>query len=125
LDNAAREPEIADLCHFLNAMGAHIEGMGAPTLIIHGVTPAELRAADHRVVPDRIQAATYMAAVAACGGEVEVRGARAEDMDMFVRRLREMGVTVVAQHDGVLVHAGRQRLNALDVQTLPYPGFAT
>jgi len=125
IDNAAREPEIADLCHFLNAMGAQIEGMGAPTLVVHGVTPAELQSTNHRVVPDRIQAATYMAAVAACGGEVEVRGARAEHMEMLVRRLREMGVTVVAQNDGVLVHAGRQRLNALDVQTLPYPGFAT
>ncbi len=125
LDNAAREPEIADLCHFLNAMGAHIEGIGSPTLVVHGVAASDLAAADHRVVTDRIQAATYMAAVAACGGEVTVGGARAEHMEMFVRRLREMGVSVTAQSDGVLVRADGTRLRSLDVQTLPYPGFAT
>lgn len=125
LDNAAREPEIADICHFLNAMGAHIEGIGSPTLVVHGVAASDLAAADHRVVTDRIQAATYMAAVAACGGEVTVGGARAEHMEMFVRRLREMGVSVTAQSDGVLVRADGTRLRSLDVQTLPYPGFAT
>jgi UDP-N-acetylglucosamine 1-carboxyvinyltransferase len=125
LDNAAREPEIADLCHFLNAMGAHVEGIGSPTIVVHGVARSDLAAAAHAVVPDRIQAATYMAAAAACGGEVEVRGARAEHMEMFVRRLREMGVEVVVQHDGVVVHAPARRLQSLDVQTLPYPGFAT
>jgi len=125
LDNAAREPEIADLCHFLSAMGAHIEGIGSPTLVVHGVPVSDLVAADHRVVTDRIQAATYMAAVAACGGEVTVGGARAEHMEMFVRRLREMGVSVTAQPDGVLVRADGTRLRSLDVQTLPYPGFAT
>lgn len=125
LDNAAREPEVADLCQFLNSMGACIEGIGSPTLYIHGVPKSDLSAANHAVVPDRVQAATYMAAVGACQGEVLVRGARADHMEMYLRRLREMGVQTTAQNDGVLVYQDGRRLRSLDVQTLPYPGFAT
>ena len=125
IDNAAREPEIADLCNFLNLMGAVIEGMGSPTLYVHGVPQGDLRPVQHAVVPDRVQAATYMAAVAACQGEVLVRGARADHMEMFLRRLREMGVQSTPQNDGVLVYSDGRRLRSLDVQTLPYPGFAT
>ena len=125
IDNAAREPEIADLCAFLNSMGAVIEGMGSPTLYVHGVPQGDLRPIRHAVVPDRVQAATYMAAVAACQGEVLVRGARADHMEMFLRRLREMGVQSTPQNDGVLVYSDGRRLRSLDVQTLPYPGFAT
>ena len=125
IDNAAREPEIADLCNFLNSMGAVIEGMGSPTLYVHGVPQGDLRPVQHAVVPDRVQAATYMAAVAACQGEVLVRGARADHMEMFLRRLREMGVQSTPQNDGVLVYSDGRRLRSLDVQTLPYPGFAT
>ena len=125
IDNAAREPEIADLCTFLNSMGAVIEGMGSPTLYVHGVPQTDLRPVHHAVVPDRVQAATYMAAVAACQGEVLVRGARAEHMEMYLRRLREMGVQSTPQNEGVLVYSDGRRLRSLDVQTLPYPGFAT
>ena len=112
IENAAREPEIADLCHFLNDMGADIEGVGSPTLTIHGVSPADLSAADHRVVADRVQAATYMAAVAACQGEIVVKGAQLEHMDMFIRRLREMGVQFTDQTDGILVYADGRRLRS-------------
>jgi len=125
IDNAAREPEVADLCNFLNSMGASIEGVGSPTLSVHGVPQSDLSAADHAVVPDRVQAATYLAAVAVCQGEVVVRGARAEHMEMYLRRLREMGVQTTPQQDGILVYADSRRLRSLDVQTLPYPGFAT
>lgn len=125
IDNAAREPEVADLCNFLNSMGASIEGVGSPTLYVHGVPQSDLSAADHAVVPDRVQAATYLAAVAVCQGEVVVRGARAEHMEMYLRRLREMGVQTTPQQDGILVYADSRRLRSLDVQTLPYPGFAT
>ena len=75
LDNAAREPEIADLCHFLNTMGAKVEGIGSARLVIHGVEPGALTASAHSVVPDRVEAATFLAAAAITGGEVEV-GAR-------------------------------------------------
>jgi UDP-N-acetylglucosamine 1-carboxyvinyltransferase len=131
IDNAAREPEIADLCNLLVAMGADIEGIGSPTLVVHGVEPGSLRPTRHRVVADRIQAATYIAAVAVCGGEVVLRGARGDHMEMLLRRLREMGVVTAATPpaaDGsvaTLAVFSDERLRAIDVATLPYPGIAT
>jgi len=128
IDNAAREPEISDLCHFLVAMGAHIEGIGTSTLRIEGVEPGELHATRHAVVPDRIQAATYLAAVAVSGGEVVLRGARADHMDMLLRRFHDMGLTVTsmgAGADASLAVWAQGRLRSIDVATLPYPGIAT
>lgn len=124
IDNAAREPEIADLCHFLVSMGAQIDGIGSSTLVIEGVEPGDLRPAHHVVVPDRIQAATYLAAVAVSGGEVILRGARADHMDMLLRRFHDMGLTVTSVGDGLAVWANG-RLKSTDVATLPYPGIAT
>lgn len=124
IDNAAREPEIADLCHFLVSMGAQIEGIGTSTLTVHGVAPGELHATDHSVVPDRIQAATYLAATAVSGGEVVLRGARAEHMEMLLRRFRSMGLSITDVGDGIAVWA-EGRLRSIDVATLPYPGIAT
>lgn len=124
IDNAAREPEIADLCTMLVSMGADIEGIGTQTLVVHGVEPGELRATQHRTVTDRIQAATYMAAVAITGGELYLRGVRAEHMEMLLRKFAEMGLHIVPQHDGVTVRS-EGRLRSIDVQTLPYPGIAT
>ena len=124
IDNAAREPEIADLCHFLLGMGADVEGIGSSTLVVHGVEPGCLRAATHATVPDRIQAATYLAAVAVCGGEVLLRGARADHMDMLLRRFRDMGMSVTPSGDGIAAYV-TGRLHSIDVATLPYPGIAT
>jgi UDP-N-acetylglucosamine 1-carboxyvinyltransferase len=124
IDNAAREPEIADLCHFLVSMGAQITGIGSSTLTIEGVEPGDLHAAHHVVVPDRIQAATYLAAVAVSGGEVVLRGARADHMEMLLRRFHDMGLTVTSVGDGLAVWANG-RLRSADVATLPYPGIAT
>ncbi|HEX9258897.1 MAG TPA: UDP-N-acetylglucosamine 1-carboxyvinyltransferase [Acidimicrobiales bacterium] len=124
LDNAAREPEIGDLCTMLNAMGADIEGVGSPTLTIHGVERTALRPVSHRVVPDRVEAATYVAAACVAGGEVHVREAQAGHMDNFLRKVREIGATVTATASGLLV-ASSGRLRAVDVQTMPYPGVAT
>ena len=124
IDNAAREPEIADLCHLLVGMGADIEGIGSATLVVHGVELGSLRAADHRVVTDRIQVATYLAAVGVAGGELTVRGARPEHMEMLLRRFGDMGIELVAQHDGVTARV-HDRLRSIDVATLPYPGIAT
>jgi UDP-N-acetylglucosamine 1-carboxyvinyltransferase len=128
IDNAAREPEISDLCHFLVAMGAHIEGIGTSTLHIEGVEPGELHATQHSVVPDRIQAATYLAAVAVSGGEVVLRGARGDHMDMLLRRFHDMGLTVTSMGTGAessLAVWAQGRLRSIDVATLPYPGIAT
>ncbi|HAP75560.1 MAG TPA: UDP-N-acetylglucosamine 1-carboxyvinyltransferase [Acidimicrobiaceae bacterium] len=129
IDNAAREPEIADLCNFLVAMGAEIEGIGSSTLVVHGVERDTLHGATHAVVPDRIQAATYMAATAVSGGEVVLRGARADHMEMLLRRFREMGLSIMPVDPtnpcaGLVVHA-QGRLRSIDVATLPYPGIAT
>ncbi len=124
IDHAAREPELADLCNFLVGMGAQIEGIGSPRLVIHGVEPGSLHATDHQVVTDRIQAATYLAAVAVSGGEVVLRGARGDHMEMLLRRLHEMGLTITANPDGVAVWADGH-LHSIDVATLPYPGIAT
>ena len=129
LDNAAREPEIVDLCHFLIAMGAQIEGVGSPTLIVHGAAPGELHGATHRVVPDRVEAATYLAAVGVAGGDIVVREARADHMEVLLRKLRTMGLSVAEAADGDGLRAsgpaGPARLCSTDVATLPYPGVAT
>ena len=124
IENAAREPEVADLCDLLVDMGAEITGIGTALLKITGVPRGSLKPVQHGVIPDRIQAATYLAAVAVAGGDVIVRGARAHDMQVLLRRMNDMGLEITALADGVrIVSAGRMR--AVDVQTLPYPGLAT
>ena len=128
IDNAAREPEIADLCEFLIAMGAHIEGVGTSTLVIDGVEPGSLRPVQHHTVPDRIQAATYLAAVAVAGGELDVVGARPEHMTMLLDRFADMGLAIDAVSDRagpVMRVRAPERLRSIDVATLPYPGIAT
>jgi UDP-N-acetylglucosamine 1-carboxyvinyltransferase len=124
IDNAAREPEIIDLCNMLVAMGADIEGVASQKLTIHGVERDALRPVDHTVSTDRVQAATYIAAVAITGGEATIRGAIPEHMEMLLSRFSDMGVTIVAQHNGILV-VGPDKLKSIDVVTLPYPGIAT
>jgi UDP-N-acetylglucosamine 1-carboxyvinyltransferase len=122
LANAAREPEIGDLATCLNAMGAHIAGIGSDKLTIDGVE--RLNSAEHRVIADRIETGTYACAAAISGGEVFLRGARVEHLGAIVRALREAGVEIVEAPDGFHV----RRLNGLhgaDVMTEPYPGFAT
>ncbi len=124
IDNAAREPEIADLAAFLNRMGAMVEGAGTSTITVDGVE--QLGPADHEVIPDRIEAATYIAAVGMAGGEILLAGARADHMDMFVHKLGAMGVRVSETSDGLwAARPVRQRLAVVDVATLPYPGVAT
>jgi UDP-N-acetylglucosamine 1-carboxyvinyltransferase len=123
IDNAAREPEIADLAAFLDRMGAIIEGAGTSTITIEGVDA--LGAADHDVIPDRIEAATYLAAVGVAGGEVTVEGARADHMDMLIHKLGAMGLRVADTSDGIWATRPGDRLTAVDVATLPYPGVAT
>jgi len=132
IDNAAREPEIADLCEFLIAMGAKISGVGTSTLVIDGVEPGELRPVRHHTVPDRIQAATYLAAVAVAGGQLDVVGARPEHMSMLLERFSDMGLSITTGVDGAGGRAevamrvsAPERLRSIDVATLPYPGIAT
>jgi UDP-N-acetylglucosamine 1-carboxyvinyltransferase len=122
IDNAAREPEVADVAAFLNRMGAHILGAGTSTITVDGVD--ELGAVDHTVIPDRIEAATFLAAVGVAGGEITLQGARPDHMDMLCRKLGEMGMRISPTNDGLWAMVNR-RLSSVDVSTLPYPGIAT
>ena len=124
IDNAAREPEIGDLCNMLIAMGAKIEGIGTSRLIIHGSERGSLKGVRHSVINDRVQAATYIAAVAIAGGDVQVRGARPEHMQMVISKYAQMGVSIIPQRDGLRVTTP-DRLSAVDFSTVPYPGVAT
>lgn len=124
IDNAAREPEVVDLCEMLVKMGAGIEGIGTSHLTIEGVARGALAATGHRTVPDRIQAATYLAAVAVATGELEVVDARAEHMENLLARLRDMGLELTVGDRSLHVVA-EGRLRSIDVPTLPYPGIAT
>ncbi|MEM9202006.1 MAG: UDP-N-acetylglucosamine 1-carboxyvinyltransferase [Actinomycetota bacterium] len=125
IDNAAREPEIADLCELLNKMGAQIVGAGSSTLTIEGVdSPDALHSADHVVIPDRIEAATYLCAVGMTGGEITVAGARHEHMSMLCLKLGQMGMRISHDRDGIWAFAPR-RMQSADCQSLPYPGIAT
>ena len=122
LANAAREPEIGDLAAGLVAMGARIEGIGSDTLTIEGVE--RLGGAEHAIIPDRIETGSYACAAAISGGSVFLRGARLDHLGATVRILREAGVDIDEQADGLMV----RRLNGLhgaDVMTEPYPGFPT
>ena len=122
IENAAKEPHIVDLANFLNSMGADIKGAGTDTIRIFGVD--KLHGGTYAIIPDQIEAGTYMAAVAACGGQVLVRGIIPKHMDCITAKLQEMGVQVEEQDDTLLVrHAGR--LRRTNVKTLPYPGFPT
>lgn len=122
--NAAREPEIVDLCTMLKKMGCRIEGIGTSTLVIEGVEPTSLQAVNHEVVTDRVQAATYIAAVAMCGGTVRVERAVAEHMGMMLSRFTDMGIHFAIDTTGITATAP-EKLHSIDVSTLPYPGVAT
>ncbi len=123
IHNAACEPEIADLAECLNAMGARVEGAGTPTVRVTGV--ARLHGATHAVTPDRIEAGTYAVAAAIAGGEVRLTGARAEHIRALLDKLVEAGAEVSDTNDGVRIKRNGARLNAVDLSTDPYPGFAT
>jgi UDP-N-acetylglucosamine 1-carboxyvinyltransferase len=122
IDNAAREPEVEDLGHHLIAMGARIEGLGTSRLTVDGVSA--LRPATHEVVADRVVAATYLAVGLITGGDVRVVDARADHMEMLLRKVESMGGVVDVTGPGIRV-CGPARLSACDVATLPYPGVAT
>jgi UDP-N-acetylglucosamine 1-carboxyvinyltransferase len=122
LENAAREPEVVDLAKCLIAMGAKIEGAGSAAIRIEGVR--SLGGGAHRVMPDRIETGTYLAAVAATGGKVKLTGAAPDTLDATLEKLREAGATIRAGAEEIEIEAsGRPR--SVSVRTAPYPGFAT
>jgi UDP-N-acetylglucosamine 1-carboxyvinyltransferase len=123
IENAAREPEVVDLAAFLSAMGAHITGAGTDTMVIEGVE--RLGGCDYEVLPDRIEAGTYLVAGAITGGRVTVRDVRPDHLDAVLAKLREAGATVTAGDDWVQVDMQGRRPRAVDVRTAPYPAFPT
>ena len=122
IENAAKEPHIVDLANFLNSMGANIRGAGTDTIKIDGVD--RLRGGSYAIIPDQIEAGTYMAAVAATGGQVLVKNIIPKHMDCITAKLLEMGVEVEENGDTLLVRRNG-RLQKTNIKTLPYPGFPT
>lgn len=122
IESAACEPEVIDLANFLNAMGAKIQGAGSPTITITGVK--QLHGAEHHVIPDRIEAATYAIAAAVTNGEVTIKGARADHIHAVIDKLQEAGVVVERRGADLVVRRG-SKLKSSDVTTLPYSGFPT
>ncbi len=124
IENAAREPEVKDLAELLNAMGARISGAGTSRIEVEGVD--ELHPATHEVIPDRLVVATFLVAAGLAGGEVVVEDGRPDHMEMLIRKLTATGIGIEAVAGGLRVtRDGLARLRAVDVATLPYPGFAT
>jgi UDP-N-acetylglucosamine 1-carboxyvinyltransferase len=122
IENAAREPEITDLAAFFNRMGAQVFGAGSSTIEIEGVD--ELLPVESEIMGDRIEAGTLLMACGIAGGEVMLEGARFEHLEMVALKLGEMGLRVSPTPDGLWAR-GDGRLSAVDIATLPYPGFAT
>jgi UDP-N-acetylglucosamine 1-carboxyvinyltransferase len=122
IENAAKEPEIEDLAAVLNKMGGKVQGAGSDIIRIEGVT--SLRGVNHRVIPDRIEAATFVIAGILTGGNVVVTGARPAHLDAFAIKLKEAGVDLIVGEDNVGVKTNG-KIKSVDVTTLPYPGFPT
>ena len=122
IESAACEPEVVDLANFLNAMGAQISGAGSPTITITGVK--KLHGAEHEVIPDRIETATFVIAAAATNGEITIKGARADHLRAVLDKLNEAGVIVERRGADLLVKR-KGKLKPADITTLPYSGFPT
>ncbi|MEY3346885.1 MAG: hypothetical protein RIR40_610 [Actinomycetota bacterium] len=122
LENAAREPDLVDIGNFLNSMGAEIEGLGTPTLTINGVD--QLHPVDHVAIPDRIVTGTWAFAAAITQGDISIHNARPTDLELPLDKLVSAGAVVTTTSDGLRVKMSR-RPSAIDVATLPYPGFPT
>jgi UDP-N-acetylglucosamine 1-carboxyvinyltransferase len=123
LENAAREPEIVDLAQFLNTMGAKVSGQGTDTIVIDGVE--SLHGASYEVLPDRIEAGTYLVAGAITSGRVRARGAVAAHLDAVLAKLEEAGATVTRGESFIEVDMRGRRPKAVDIRTAPHPGFPT
>ena len=122
IENAAEEPEIVDLANFLNEMGADVKGAGTNTIRIKGVK--ELTATEHDVIPDRIEAATFMVAAAMTKGDITVENVILEHLKPVTAKLREAGCEVIEMDNSIRV-IGPEKLKAIDIKTLPHPGFPT
>ncbi|MGI6257319.1 MAG: UDP-N-acetylglucosamine 1-carboxyvinyltransferase [Anaerovoracaceae bacterium] len=123
LENAAQEPEIVDLANFLNKMGARIKGAGTDTIKVEGVE--RLHGAKHSVIPDRIEAGTFMVAAAISRGVIHIKNVLPDHVKPITAKLRECGVEITTTDEGMIVKADSEILTSTDIKTLPYPGFPT
>lgn len=124
IENAAEEPEIVDLAQFINSMGGNVKGAGTSIIKIQGVPKGVLRGITHRVIPDRVEAGTYMVAAAITGGDVTVQNIMVEHLKPVIAKLKESGAKVLTNGKSVRVIGG-DKITPVDVQTMPYPGFPT
>lgn len=123
IENAAREPEVVDLAHFINAMGGKVSGMGTDHVVIDGVD--SLHSCEFNVMPDRIETGTYLAAVAATGGRVKLRNTRADILESVIAKLEECGAKFEFGDNWISMDMMGQRPKSVNVKTAPYPGFPT
>lgn len=122
IENAAKEPHIVDVANFLNAMGANVRGAGTDVIRIMGVE--EMKGGSYSIIPDQIEAGTFMILAAAAGGDVLIRNLIPKHMDSLVSKLEEMGVSVTEYDDSVRIRRSGE-LRGIQVRTMPYPGFPT
>jgi UDP-N-acetylglucosamine 1-carboxyvinyltransferase len=122
LENAAKEPEIVDLANFINSMGGKVRGAGTGTIRIEGVPT--LFGTTHHIIPDRVEAGTFMVAAAITNGNVLIENAVPEHLSSVVAKMREMGVTIIEEEEGLRV-IGTDNLKPVDIKTMPHPGFPT
>lgn len=123
IENAAREPEVVDTAIFLNAMGAKISGAGTDTISIEGVE--RLAGCRHRIVPDRIETGTFLVAAAISGGRITCRGTKADTLEAVIEKLREAGMQIDITEDSITLDSLGQRPKAVNIRTMPHPGFPT
>ncbi len=123
IENAAREPEVIDLADCLNAMGANVSGAGSDEIIIEGAQ--RLGSADHRVIPDRIEAGTFLVAAAISGGEIEIQDVIPRQLESVLDKLRESGCSVESGENWIKLKAPESALKAVNIRTAPYPAFPT
>ena len=124
IENAATEPEIVDLSNFLNNLGAQIRGAGTDTVKITGVD--KLKSTEYTVIPDRIEAGTFMTCVAACGGDIELENILAEHLKPMIAKLKEAAIEITEMQNGIRIIADPTRpIKGIDIKTMPYPGFPT
>ncbi|AHG81250.1 UDP-N-acetylglucosamine 1-carboxyvinyltransferase [Bibersteinia trehalosi USDA-ARS-USMARC-188] len=123
IENAAREPEVVDTADFLNKMGAKISGAGTDTITVEGVE--RLSGGEHRIVADRIETGTFLIAAAVSGGRITCRGTKADTLDAVIEKLREAGMQVDVTEDSITLDSLGQRPKAVNIRTMPHPGFPT
>ncbi|MFA5014454.1 MAG: UDP-N-acetylglucosamine 1-carboxyvinyltransferase [Actinomycetota bacterium] len=124
INNAAREPEISDLASFLNSMGAEIQGSGTDHIVINGV--ANLNGTDYEVMPDSIEAGTFMAVAGLCGDKIEIENARWKNLEVFYLKLKEIGVNIsIIDENNIRIDKSQKAYKPVNISTLPFPGFPT